>query len=99
MTDLSDPTPIATAEQYKAALLAVRARMKDAHLAMLQTHCRAPEHTICASSLGEAVGDTSASHQYGTFAHWIADFLKYTPEPRAGGSFRWWQALAIGRPG
>jgi hypothetical protein len=99
MIDLSDPTPIATAEQYKAALLAVRDRMKDTHLAMLQTHCRAPEHAISAASLAEAVGVTSASHQYGTFARWIADILNYNPNQKSGGSFRWWRALAIGRPG
>ena len=99
MTDYCDPTPIATPEQYKVALLAVRDRMKDTHLAMLQIHCRAPEHTISAVSLGEAVGLNSASLQYGTFGHWIADLLQYTPAEQTGGAFRWWRALAIGRLG
>ncbi len=102
MTDFSDTTAIATPEQYRAALLAVRDRMSDAHLAMLQAHCRAPDHTITATRLAEAAGlatYSAANLRYGTFAHWLADALGYAPDPRPSGAVRWWPALAYGKAG
>jgi len=102
MADVCDPTPIASTEQYRAALLAVRERMTDVHLKMLQAHCKSPEHVITAAQLATAVGlDTPASAglKYGTFARWLSEVLNFQPDIRGGGSFRWWMTVASGRPG
>ena len=100
MSDLKDPAPIATPEQYRAALLAVRQRMTDVHLKMLQAHCRSEGHSISTDHLAELVGiriAISAKTTYSNYAHWIADALEYVPEPSAKKQ-TWLYALAHGRP-
>ena len=104
MDEFSDPTPIATAEQFKAALLVVRDRVTNMipYLAMLKAHCRAPAHTITALQLAREVGYSnysSANLQYGTLAHHIADALHYTPGPFSTGNPHWWRTLASGNDG
>jgi hypothetical protein len=99
--EFSDPTPIATAEQFKAALLVVRDSVADInpYLAMLRAHCHAPSHTITAVRLAQEVGYPSysaANLQYGTFAHYIADALHYRPGPFSDGNPHWWRTLAYG---
>ena len=100
MSEFSDATPIATPEQYRAALLAVRQRMTDVHLKMLQAHCRSEGHSISTDHLAELVGiriAISAKTTYSNYAHWIADELKYVPEPGATKQI-WMFALAHGGP-
>ncbi len=94
--NFSDPTAIATPAQYKAALLAVRQRMTDIQLKMLQTHCRAPNHTISANRLSEALGSHTAGLQYSKFAHLIADELKFVPKTGVDNKNHWLFALAYG---
>ena len=96
MSDCNDPTPVATAQQYRAALLAVRVRMTDIQFKMLQAHCRSAGHSTSTSRLAEAVGVPTAS-RYSTYAQWIADELKYTPSPGEKKQI-WLHALAHGRP-
>jgi hypothetical protein len=96
MSDFNDPTPIATAQQYRAALLAVRERMTDVQLKMLQAHCRSEGHSASTNRLAEAVGIPTAS-RYSNYAQWIADELKYTPRPGEKKQM-WLYALAYGRP-
>src|SRR5262245_50818981 len=104
MDEFSDPTPIATAEQFKTALLSVRDRVgispKD--LAMLRAHCRAPRHIITAGQLAKEIGYPSysaANLHYGTFAHHIADALHHRPGPFSDGQAHWWRTLAFGNDG
>jgi hypothetical protein len=97
MSDFKDSTPIATPMQYKAALLAVRQRMTDVQLKMLQTHCRSEGHSISTKRLADAVGVPTASG-YSNYAHLIADVLKYSPEPGAKKPM-WLHSLAYVRPG
>ena len=102
ISNFTDPTPIATREQFKAALLAVRQAMTDTQLEMLRTHCRATNNTINASSMGEALSLSSggvATSQYSKFAQRIADALHYTPSQRPDGKIRWWSALAYANEG
>ena len=104
MSDYTDQTPIATAEQFKRALLAVRDRdgISQQELGMLRAHCRAPDHTITATRLAQEAGLTSygvANLQYGRFAHALADRLSYDPTKREDGTTRWWFTLAIGCDG
>ena len=76
MSDFNDSTPIATPGQYRAALLAVRQRMTDVHLKLLQAHCRSDGHATSTDRLAEAVGMATASSAktaYSNYAHWIAD--------------------------
>ena len=101
MDKFSDPAPIATAEQFKAALLSVRDRIgitpKD--LAMLRAHCRAPHHITTAGQLAQATGypnHSTANLHYGTFAHRVADALKFRPGPFSDGRPHWWLTLASG---
>lgn len=77
-----DSTPIALPEQYKAALLAVRERMKDIHLKMLQLHCQSPGHTISLNQLAQMCNltSTTACTSYSTYAQWIANEIRFTPE-------------------
>jgi hypothetical protein len=96
----SDPTPIAIPEQYKLALLAVRDRMKDVQLKMLQAHCQSTDHSISVRLLAEVCGIVSAgaaSTAYSNYAHWIADELKFTPQ-NVKSKPCWLFALAFGRP-
>lgn len=103
--EFSDPTPIATVEQFKAALLSVRDRIgisaKD--LAMLKAHCRAPNHTISTTRLAEELGYPSCGvvHiQYGKFAHNVALALPHYTHPKfSTGEPHWWRTLASGNHG
>src|SRR5262245_59113041 len=97
MSSIDATTALATPEQYRAALLAVRNRMDGKHLAMLEAHHGATEHTINARRLAAAVGYSNystANLQYRKFARWLADELGYTPDPRPDGSIRWWMVLS-----
>lgn len=100
----SDPTPIATAEQFEAALLKVRDRygisVKD--LAMLKAHCCAPNHTISTSRLAQEVGYPSFSSvnmQYGILARHVVEALHVTLPRTPSGDPHWWRALAYGNDG
>jgi hypothetical protein len=96
---LSNPTPIATQEQYRAAILAVRQRMTANQLAMLQSHCRSAGHTISTNRLADLLNlptAAAANIAYRNYAHWIADELKYVPDPSTNKQ-GWWLAVAYGR--
>jgi hypothetical protein len=104
MDEFSDATPIATVEQFKAALLAVRDRVgispKD--LTMLKAHCRAPNHTITTTQLAKEIGyqHCAPAHLlYGALAHHVADALHYVPGPFSTGNPHWWRTLASGNDG
>ena len=94
--------PIATSEEFKAALLATRDWMgiSPTQLQMLQAQCRAPECTITASQIAKQLGlknVAAARSEYGTFARVVAEKLGYAP-PRAGKSpAPWWFVLSVGR--
>jgi hypothetical protein len=102
MDVLNNADPIATIEQFKAALLATRDRsgISPMQLRMLQAQCRAPECTISASQMAEQLKLKSlaaARLQYGTFARAIAEKLGYAPPHKGKGAPRWWFTLSIGR--
>src|SRR2546423_12944959 len=89
-SDYSDAGPIATTEQFKAALLATRdwIGISPTQLQMLQAQCRAPECTITASQIAQQLGLKSvaaARTQYASFARAVSDKLGYEP-PRSGKS-------------
>lgn len=99
MNEYSDPSTIATVEQFKAALLAVRDRIgiSQKDLAMLRAQHRAPSHTISAAQLAKEFnyrGHAAANGQYGTLAHHVADALHYKPGPFPDGNPHWWRALS-----
>jgi hypothetical protein len=100
----SNPKPIATVEQFKTALLAVRDRtgIDPKDLALLRAHCRAPKHTISAFQLAKDLN--YASHgavniPYGKFAHDVCDALHVVLPPTPKGDAHWWRTLAIGNHG
>lgn len=98
MTTSPLSVPIATAEQFKKALLALRDKnLPDTHLEMLRTQCRMPGSTITATQLAECAkyhNYNAANLQYGTLASKIAGYLNFQPEKRADGTPRWWTALS-----
>jgi hypothetical protein len=104
MNDFSDAGPIATTEQFKAALLATRdwIGISPVQLQMLQAQCRASDSAITAAQIANQLAlknCAAARHQYSTLARAIAEKLGYEP-PRTGKApVRWWFALSVGRAG
>lgn len=96
MKDINDSTAIATPEQFRAALLAVRDRMTAIQLKMLQAHCRSEGHSACTDQLVEESGSTTAKSSYINFARLIAEKLNYQPGDGAK-KMMWLHALAHGR--
>jgi hypothetical protein len=95
---------IATPEQFKAALLAVRDKnLPSSHFAMLRAQCRAPDATITTKQLAAAAeyeNYNAANLQYGTLALHVAERLGFTPEERhADGSPCWWTTLSFSKEG
>jgi hypothetical protein len=104
MDAYSNPTTIATVEQFKTALMAVRDRIgiSPNDLAMLRAHCRAIKHTISTTRLAEELGFKSyapAGLQYGILAHNVCDALHCVLPPTPSGDPHWWRTLAIGNHG
>jgi hypothetical protein len=95
MDAYSDPTPIATAKQFKAALLTVRISKKQ--LDMLRAQYRRPNHTISPVQLAKKFGyvtHATVNAQYGKLAHRVADGLPYRPGPFLDGKPHWWRTLS-----
>jgi len=104
MNDFSDPGPIATSEEFKAALLAMRdwIGISPGQLQMLQAQCRASDSAITAVQIANQLAlknSAAASRQYGTLARAVAEKLGYEPPRKAKGPVRWWFALSVARPG
>jgi len=99
--------PIASAEQFKKALLSLRDQHKfrNTHFVeMLRFHCQAPGHQTTASQLAQGMQPPLASYaaaslQYNKLAHLIADELNFTPPQRKKGTRMWWQALSLAENG
>lgn len=90
----SDPTPIATAEQFKAALPKVQ--ISESELAMLRTQYGAPNHTISPGQMAKELhyGSYAAvNSRYGALAHRVAEALDYLPG-LADGKRHWWRTLS-----
>lgn len=96
-------SPIATAEQFKRALLALRDKnLPDGHLTMLRAQCLAPRQTITATKLADAAGYenyNAANLQYGTLAFNLASHLGYDPPKRKDGTPMWWTTLSYSLDG
>ena len=103
MNTLDDAKPIATIEEFRAALLATRDwnGIAPMQLQMIQAQCRAAGSTISPSQMSEELhlkGPADARVRYGTFARAIAEKLGYLP-PRLGkGTPCWWFTLSTTRP-
>jgi hypothetical protein len=104
MNAYSDAGPIATTEQFKAALLATRdwIGISPIQLQMLQAQCQAPESTLSASQMADQLrfkNFAAARLQYGTLARAIADKLGYAPPQKGKATMCWWFTLSTGRDG
>ena len=87
----ADTASIASIDQFKAALLAVRdwSGISPTQLQMLQAQCRAPECTITAVQLADQLcfkNVAAARLHYSTFARAVADRLGYAPPPAGKGT-------------
>jgi hypothetical protein len=101
MDAYSDPTPIATVEQFKAALFKVRdskAGISQQDLVLFRTHCRAPNYTITTQQLAKELGPNyrTANEPYGSLAHRVCSALGVTLKKTDSGEPHWWRTLAIG---
>src|SRR5215471_12681865 len=102
MNELDESAPIATSEQFKAALLATRdwSGISPTQLRMLQMQCQAPGCKVSALQMAEQLklkNPAAARLHYGNFARAIAEQLGYAP-PKAGkGTPCWWFTLSTGR--
>lgn len=79
------PPYVPSVSQYKTSLSAVRDLINDKQVALLQAHYNAPNRTITAPQLAEAIGINSFSTinlQYGRFAHMLCDALNFVPDQR-----------------
>lgn len=103
MTTSAPSQAIASVEQFKNALLAVRDKnMPSTHLVMLRAQCRATNSTITSTKLAEAAGYqnyNAANLQYGTLANKVAESLGFSPAARADGSLMWWTTLSYSDEG
>ena len=106
MTDYSNKKPIASTDQFKKALLAVRddrkIKLSAQDISMLRAHCRAENHLITATNLAiqtQLTNFSVANLQYGKLAHKIADKIPYDPPKRKDRSTRWWFTLSYGLDG
>ena len=104
MNDFSDVGPIATIEQFKAALLATRdwIGISPGQLQMLQAQCRASDSAITAAQIANQLAlknCAAARRQYDVLARAVAEKLGYEPPRRGKGPVRWWLVLSVGRAG
>jgi hypothetical protein len=102
MNAYSDAAPIATIQEFKAALLATRDwnGIAPIQLQMLQAQCRAPESTISPLQMAQQLSFksfTAARLHYGTFARAVADKLGYAPPHKGKGTPCWWFTLSTVR--
>lgn len=96
---LSEPIPVhvATAAEFREALLAIRPNLTDNMLAMLRFQFRATERTTTSTELAKSLGyltDNPANRQYGELGRLIAAALGFTPPRRADGVYRYWSTLS-----
>jgi predicted HNH restriction endonuclease len=108
--DSTAGTIVATATDYRRALLAIR-DLRDITPAtwelwcsLLRTHYRMPGHAATAAQLATAnrVKTPGAVNlSYGKLAHAVADQLGYCPPERQHGKHEpmWWMALSSGSQG
>ena len=100
----SNQNPIATVEQFKTALKAVKNRVGiiGKSLDMLSAHYRAPNHTISSTGLAKELGWASFSSvnlRYGNLARDVAEELRIKLPPTPSGDPHWWRTLAYGNDG
>jgi|ERR1035441_5933263 hypothetical protein len=101
----SNPEPIATAAQFKTALLAVeQTGIPKKHREMLTAHCRADNHEISTGQLAKEVGypdHNTVNIQYGKLAHHVADelhiILPETPDKKPHWCAHWPSAKMLPR--
>jgi hypothetical protein len=112
VNEFSDPTAIATVDEFRAALLAVRDQFtrerpfsESNELKLLLEHYAGAQHTITTTELAKRVGFSSysvANMRYGLFASRVAAVLGYTPGPFKNvpaSDPHWWRTLAFGNDG
>lgn len=96
----SDPTPIATAEQFKAVLLTLR--ISGEEMALLRAQYGATNHTISPVQLANELDYgtyATVNARYGALAHRVAEALNYRPGPFPDGNPHWWHTLSYWNSG
>ena len=94
--------PIASADQFQKALLALRDKKKltSEHLEILKQMALAPERKTTSTRLAQALmleNHSAANLRMGLFAHLLADELSYVPPKAKGRRPMWWTTLASGQ--
>lgn len=90
--------PIASVEQFKQALLALRDKgLPETHLTMLEAQAKAEGMSITSTKLSEVAGYqnyNAANLQYGTLGFNLGAYLDYVPPTRNDGTAIWWTVLS-----
>jgi len=92
----------ATTEEYVEAFLSSRSEISDKQLEVLRAQYAAPDKTVTASELAEAVGYDHflpANSLYGSIGHLIADELGRKPKKQTKQFKHWWSVLSTGESG
>lgn len=100
---MPDSEPIASAEQYQTALLAIRQQgLQWSDIPVLKAFCAAPGCKLTAAELALACHFSTSyeSHiRFGMLAERIGKALAYKPAPRKDGTIPWWRCAATSGDG
>jgi len=92
----------ATTEEYVEAFLSSRSEISDKQLEVLRAQYAAPDKTVTASELADAVGYDHflpANSLYGSIGHLLADELGRKPKRQTEQFKHWWSVLSTGESG
>jgi hypothetical protein len=90
---------VPSASEYVIGLTKIQSRISELQLRLLREQYYAPNQTVAATELAEAVGVSHRSvvnSTYGKLGHLFCDATGLIPNKRNDESSRWWSAWSIG---
>jgi predicted HNH restriction endonuclease len=91
--------PIASCEQYQAALAALRKHgLQASDMTIIRAFCTAPEYTLTTTQLARACGFSTcheSSVRFDKLAERLGKYLAYVPGKRKDGTVQWWRCAAV----
>ncbi len=94
------PSTIPTVAEYVSGLSAIRPRINDSQLRLLQEQYYAPNRTVTATQLSELIGIESGrgaiNLMYGRLGRLFCEATGFEPSQREVGTHRWWSVWSNG---
>lgn len=94
------PSTIPTVDEYVSGLSAIRSRINESQLRLLQEQYYAPNHTATATQLAELIGIESGRGAvnllYGRLGRLFCEATGFEPSQREVGTHRWWSVWSSG---